>query len=139
MEDCTGGCPSVRFSHLHKGTLDLLHSEHWVLGYPSAQGPSSPIAQFGWVARSRKTVGGSKSLLFENDGEYSTLGHFQLLQNCSCILPQICVLTQFSFAGLQTILLTSWLGFHSDILYSITVRAYIDRCVPFPIMSNGFN
>src|SRR4029434_6228144 len=26
-ECCTDGCPSVRFSCLHKGTLDLIHSD----------------------------------------------------------------------------------------------------------------
>ena len=67
VQCCTDGYPSERFPHLDKGTLNLIHSDQWVLGYLSGQGLSSPISQFGWRARSRKTVGGSKSLPFENE------------------------------------------------------------------------
>jgi hypothetical protein len=32
VECCRNGCPSGRFSHLHRGTLELCQSDHWVLG-----------------------------------------------------------------------------------------------------------
>src|SRR4029434_8788199 len=58
----------------NKATLTLTFDfDHWVLGYLSDQGPLSPITQFGWAAKSRKTVGGSKSLPFQNDGGYRPL------------------------------------------------------------------
>ena len=37
------------------------------------KGPSSPIVQFGWVARSRKILGGSKLLTFTNFGGHCAL------------------------------------------------------------------
>ena len=60
VEFCRDGCPSGRFSHLHRGTLELCQSDH--------QGPSPPIAQFGWAASSRKSLDGSKRLPFKNGG-----------------------------------------------------------------------
>ena len=42
VECCTDGCPSVRFSHLHKGTLDLIHSDRWILGLPVWPRPFFP-------------------------------------------------------------------------------------------------
>ena len=60
-----------------------------------------------------------------------------MLQTFFGILPQICVSTQSSLGTLRTIPSTSWLGFCSD-MHS-TVGPYIDRCVPFQIMSNQLN
>src|SRR4029434_3396762 len=58
----------------NKATLTLTFDfDHWILGYLSDQGPLSPITQFGWAAKSRKTVSGSKSLPFQNDGGYRAL------------------------------------------------------------------
>ena len=51
--------------------LELCQSDPRVPAHLPGQGPSSPIAQFGRAARSRKTLGGSKFLPFMNDG-----GHF---------------------------------------------------------------
>jgi hypothetical protein len=56
---CRDGCPSGRCSHLHRGTLELCPSDHWV-GHLLDQGPSHPIDQFGWKASSRKSLGVSK-------------------------------------------------------------------------------
>ena len=58
VECCRDGCPSGRFSHRHRGTLEL----HWVLGHLPDQDPSPPIAQFGQAASSRKSLGDSKFL-----------------------------------------------------------------------------
>ena len=48
-------------------------SDHRVLGHLPDQGPSPPIAQFGRVASSRKSLGGSKLLPFQNDGGHGVL------------------------------------------------------------------
>ena len=37
VECCRDGCPSGRFSHLHRGTLELCQSDHQVLGHLSDQ------------------------------------------------------------------------------------------------------
>jgi hypothetical protein len=64
VECCTDGGPSGRFSHPHRGTLELCQSDHRVLGHLLEQGPSLPIAQFGRAASSRKSLGGSTLLPF---------------------------------------------------------------------------
>ena len=46
LECCRDGCPSGRFSHLHRGTLEHCQSDHLVNGHLPDQGPSPPIAQF---------------------------------------------------------------------------------------------
>ena len=74
---CRDGCPFGRFSHLHRGTLEPCQSDHRVLGHLPDQGPSPPIAQFGWAASSRKSLGGSKLLPFKNDGGHCVLGDLQ--------------------------------------------------------------
>ena len=61
-----------------------------------------------------------------------------MLQTFFGTLPQICVSTQSCLGALRTIPSTSCLGFCSDMHLS-TVGPYIDRCVPFQIMSNQLN
>jgi hypothetical protein len=51
--------------------------------------------------------------------------------------PQICASTQSCLGALRTVPSPTWLGFCSDTLP--TVGPYIDRCVPFQIMSNQLN
>ncbi len=48
---------SPTFSHLPNASLELSHSDLWVLLYLSHQGSSPPIAQFGLTASSRKGSG----------------------------------------------------------------------------------
>ena len=43
VECCRDGCPSVMFSHLHRGTLELCQSDHRVLDHLPDQGPSSQL------------------------------------------------------------------------------------------------
>ena len=69
----------------------------------------SDHAQFGRVACTRKSLGGSKFLPFKHDGGHCLLGDLQC-----CSFPQICASTQSCLGALQTILSTSWLGFCSD-------------------------
>ena len=80
MECCRDGCPSGRLSHLHRGTLDLCQTDHWVLGHLPDQGPSPLIAQFSRAVGSRKIMGGSKLLPFKNDegqtGDLQLCRHF---------------------------------------------------------------
>ena len=77
VECCRDGYPSGRFSHLHRGTLEFCQSDYWVLGHLPDKGPSLQIAQFGWVSSSRKSLGGSKLLLFKNDGGHCVLRDLQ--------------------------------------------------------------
>jgi hypothetical protein len=58
MKCCRDGCPSGRFYHLHRGTLEF----HRVLGHLPDQGPSPPIAQFGRTSSSRLSLSGSKQI-----------------------------------------------------------------------------
>ena len=77
MECCRDGCPSGRYSHLHRVILELCQSDHRVLGHLLDQGPSPLIAQFGWAASSRGSLGGSTRLPFKNDGGHCVLGDLQ--------------------------------------------------------------
>ena len=58
VECCRDGCSSRRFSYLHRGTQRSsvrVTIGFLVFGHLPDQGPSSPIAQFGWEASSRKS------------------------------------------------------------------------------------
>ena len=88
VECCSDGCPSGRFSHLHKVTLELCQSNNWFLGHLPDQGPSPPIAQFGRAASYRKSLGGSKLLPFKNDGSHCVLGDLQCCQNVLVPFPR---------------------------------------------------
>jgi hypothetical protein len=71
------GCPSGRFSYLHRGTLDLSVSDHWVLGHLPGHGPTPTIAQVCLAASSRKSLDGAKLLSFKDDGGHCVLGDLQ--------------------------------------------------------------
>ena len=71
------GCPSGTFSHLHRGTLEDFQSDHRVLGHIPDQGSSTPIAQSGQTASSKKSLGGSKLHPFKNDGGHCVTEYFQ--------------------------------------------------------------
>ena len=60
----------------HISTEELSSSVRVTIGF-LAQGPSHPIAQFGWAASSRKSLGGSKLIPFKNDGGNCVLGDLQ--------------------------------------------------------------
>ena len=88
MACCRDGCPSGRFFHLHRGTLELCQSDYQVLCHLPDQCPSSPIAQFGWVASSRKSLGGSKHIPLKNDGDHCVLGDLQICRHFLVALPR---------------------------------------------------
>ena len=84
MECCRDGCPSGRFSHLHRGTLKLCQSDHHL----PDQGPSPQISQFGRAASSRKNLGGFKLLPFRNDGSHCVLEDIQFCRNVLVPFPR---------------------------------------------------
>ena len=88
VECCRDGCPSGRFSHLCRGTLERCQSDHRFLGHLPDQGPFLLIAQFGWTASSRKSLGGSKLLPFKNDGGHCVLGDLQCSRNILVPVPR---------------------------------------------------
>ena len=80
----------------HRDTLELcqidrqvlghLHDRQ-VLGHLHDQGPSTPIAQFGHVVSSRKSLGGSKLVPFKNGG-HCVLGDLQCCRNVLVPFPR---------------------------------------------------
>uniref|UniRef100_A0A8C7FVT1 Uncharacterized protein n=1 Tax=Oncorhynchus kisutch TaxID=8019 RepID=A0A8C7FVT1_ONCKI len=86
------GYPSGRFSHLHRGTLELCQSDHWVLGHL----PDPSIAQFARLASSRKILGGSKLLPFKNDGGHCVLGPLNAAEMFWYPSPDLCLDTILS-------------------------------------------
>ena len=144
VECCRDGCPSVRFSHLHRGTLELCQSDHWVLGHLPDQGPSPPIDWLGRVASSRKSLGGSKLLPFKNDVGTVFLGTFNAAEMFWYPSPALCLDTILSWSSstsqphdlMTSFPSTSWLGFCSGMS---TVGPYIGWCVPFQIMWSQLN
>ena len=134
MECCRDGCPSGRFSHLHRITLSLCQSGPLDLGHLSDQGPSPPIAQLGRAASSRKSLGGPKLLTFKNDGGHCVLGDFQCCRNALVSFPR-----SVPWNNSVSLLYGQFLWPHGLVFALTTVGPYIDRCVPFQIMSNQLN
>ena len=95
------GCPSGRFFHLPRGTLELYQSDHRVLGQLPDQCPSSLIAQFGLAASSRKSLGGSKLLPFKNDGATLFLGTFNAAEMFWCPSQDLCLDTILSRSSMD--------------------------------------
>ena len=129
VECCRDGCSSGRFSHLHRGCLEPCQSDHRVLCHLPDQGPSPAIAQFGWEASSRKNLCGYKLLPFKSDGGHCVVGDFQsnILVPFPRSVPRHNPVSE---------LYGQFLRPHGLIFALSTVGPYIDRCVPFQIMSN---
>ena len=104
-----------------------LQSDHRVLGQLPDQGPSPPIAHFGRAASSRKNLGGSKLLPFKNDGVLCVLRDPSPDLCLDIILSRSSTDNSFDLMAVIVFALTC------------TVGPYIDRCVPFQIMSNRLN
>ncbi|KAI2654737.1 hypothetical protein H4Q32_011522 [Labeo rohita] len=81
VEGCSDGCLSTTFSHLPTTSLELSHSDLWVLLYLSHQGSSPPIAQFGWTASSRKGSGRPERLPFKDFGGHCALRNLKCSRN----------------------------------------------------------
>ena len=140
VERCRDGCPSGRFAHLYRTTLWLCQSDHRVLGHLPDQGPPPPIAQFGWAASSRKSLGGFKLLPFKNDGGHCVLGDLQFCRHFlvpfSRSVPRLNLILSRSSADNSFDLIHGLFFFWHSL--SI-VGPYIDSCVPCQIMSNQLN
>ncbi len=111
VEGCSDGWLSTTFSHLPNASLELSHSDLWVLLYLSHQGSSPPIAQFGRTASSRKGSGRPKRLPFKDYGGHCALRNLKCSRIFFCNLGQICALPQFCLWALQAVPLTSWFSF----------------------------
>ncbi len=137
VEGCSDGWLSTTFSHLPNASLELSHSDLWVLLYLSHQGSSPPIAQFGRTASSRKGSGRPKRLPFKEYG-----GHCAL-RNLKC--SRICFVTLARSVPCHNSvseLFRQFLWPHdSHLLWHAlwAVRSYIDRCVAFLIKSSQYN
>ena len=127
MECCRDGCPSGRFSHHHRGTLELCQSDNWVLGHLPVQVPSPLIAQFGRAASSRKSLGGSKLLPFKHDGGHCVLGDIQCYRHFVVPFPVSECDRQFLRAR----------GLLFTLTFTVNCGTY--RCALFQIMSNHLN
>lgn len=103
----------IRFSHLHKGILDL--GDHWAHDYLSDQGFSSPITQF---KEQPKRV-----LVVQNFSEWWRT--FSSAEICLYPFPDLCIdrILSYSSKDNSLELMANW---H-------------DRCVPFLIVSKQFN
>ncbi len=137
VEGCSDGWLSTTFSHLPNASLELSHSDLWVLLYLSHQGSSPPIAQFGRTASSRKGSDRPKRLPFKDYGGNCALRNLKCSRNCFVTLARS-VPCHNSVSELFRQFLwphDSYLLWHA--LWA--VRSYIDRCVAFLIKSNQYN
>ena len=92
----------------------ILTVDHRVLGHLPDQGPSPPIAQFGRVASSRKSLGGSTFLPFKNGG-HCVIGNLQCCSNFLLSFPRHVPRHNPVSEPYGQLLLTSWLGFCFDV------------------------
>ncbi len=137
VEGCSDGWLSTTFSHLSNASLELSHSDLWVLLYLSHQGSSPPIAQFGQTASSRKDSGRSKRLPFKDYGGHCALRNLK----CSRIVF-VTLARSVPYHNSVSELFRQFLWPHDSHLLWHTlwpVRSYIDRCVSFLIKSNQYN
>ncbi len=137
VEGCSDGWLSTTFSHLPNASLELSHSDLWVLLYLSHQGSSPPIAQFGRTASSRKGSGRPKRLPFKDYGGHCALRNLKCSRNFFVTLAR-----SVPCHNSVSELFRQFLWPHdSHLLWHAlwAVRSYIDRCVAFLIKSNQYN
>ncbi len=137
MEGCSDGWLSTTFSLLTNASLELSHSDLWVLLYLSHQGSSPLIAQFGRTASSRKGSGRPKRLPFKDYGGHCALGNLKCSRNVFVTLAR-----SVPCHNSVSELFRQFLWPHdSHLLWHAlwAVRSYIDRCVAFLIKSNQYN
>ncbi len=137
VEGCSDGWLSTTFSHLPNASLELSHSDLWVLLYLSHQGSSPPIAQLA----GRPALG--RVLVVPN------VFHLRIME--ATVLLGTLSAAEFFFVTLArsvpchnyvSELFRQFLWPHdSHLLWHAlwAVRSYIDRCVAFLIKSNQYN
>ena len=83
VDCCSDGLLTTTFSHLPTASLELSHSDLWVLLYLSHQGSFQKklIAQFGRTASSRKGSGRPKRLPFKDYGGHCALRNLKCSRN----------------------------------------------------------
>lgn len=128
--------PSVqhsRVSNFHNWTLDLIHSDHWHLVRPKLFVPSNSL----WQSSLNWEVCFWLQTFFFHLIVMETIVLFGLLcyRFSFCSLLQICTLSCLS--GLQTVPLTSRLGFHSNV-FNQESGPDTDRCGRFLTVVNEF-
>ena len=125
MECCRDGCPSGGFSQLHRGTLELWQSDHRVLGswWPRPFSPDCSV-ELGRV------------LVVPN------FFHLRMIEALCSWTFNAADIFWYSSPHLSrhsmdnSFDLMAWfLLWHA----LSTVKPYLDRCVPFQIMSNQLN
>ena len=117
LECCRDGCPSGRFSHLHRGTLELCQSDHRVIGHlpDQALGRVLFIPNFFHLIMMEDTV------------------FFGIFNAAFFWYPS-------PDLWLDTILSRSSTDNSFELMaHSDMHCGTLDRCVPFLIMSNQFN
>ncbi len=137
VEGCSDGWLSTTFSHLPNASLELRHSDLWVLLYLSHQGSSPPIAQFGRTASSSKGSGHPKRLPFKDYGGHCALRNLKCSRNFFVTLAR-----SVPCHNSVSELFRQFLWPHdSHLLWHAlwAVRSYIDRCVAFLFKSNQYN
>uniref|UniRef100_A0A7N8X1S9 Potassium channel, subfamily K, member 10a n=1 Tax=Mastacembelus armatus TaxID=205130 RepID=A0A7N8X1S9_9TELE len=100
VEGCSDSCLCGTFSHLPTASLELSHSDLWVLLYLSHQGSSPTIAQFGWTARSRKSSGRPTLFRFQDYGGHCALGTLSAAEILLYPWPDLCLATILSLSSL---------------------------------------
>ncbi len=137
VEGCSDGWLSTTFSHLPNASLELSHSDLWVLLYLSHQGSSPPIAQFGRTASSRKGSGRPKRLPFKDYGGHCALRNLK----CSRIFFVTLARSVPCHNSVSELFRQFFWPHDSHLLWHAlwAVRSYIDRCVAFLIKSNQYN
>ena len=116
------GCPSRRFSHLHRGILKLCESDYQVLGHLSALGIVLVVPNLFHLRLMEVTV---------------FLGTFNAADIFWYSSPDLFLITVLSRSSMDNSFdfVTWFLHWYA----LATVGPYIDRCVPFQIISIQLN
>lgn len=115
-------CRFLLYPHI---IIELNYSDHQVLGHHTNQSISPSIARFGQEASSRKSPGCFKLLALT----------FNAAEIILYPTPDLCLDTILSWRSTDNSCMAWFVLWHA----LLTVGSYIDRCVPFQIMSNQLN
>lgn len=121
---CLVGCLYTRFSSLHRATLELFHSDHWVLGH-IAKTLLTPSLRLAILL---------PGLFLETSSIYRWWGPLcslepSMLQKFFCTLTQVCVSLPSCLNSLQT---NPWLSLCSGILCQLWDLIQCRRICTFP-------